>query len=204
MKILICASSRDLKDIYVTDAINLGHGLGQAGHEVIYGGGNQGLMAVCAGAAAAAGSRIVGIIPDIFNKASPEVPHPTVVTELVENLFARKEKMLFECDLVVVLAGGIGTLDEMWEAAAANDIESYINEAGLIKPVVVLNTNNFFEGSRIQMERCVEEGCVSPAKLQMFHFVDDAKAALGIIADYAKNGMPNLSVLMKKKEVAVA
>ncbi len=204
MKILICASSRDLKDAYVNEAITLGRGLGEAGHEVIYGGGNQGLMAVCAGAAGAAGSRIVGIIPDIFNKASPEVPHPTVVTELVENLFARKEKMLFEADLVVVLAGGIGTLDEMWEAAAANDIESYINETGLVKPVVVLNTNDFFEGSRIQMERCVEEGCVSPAKLQMFHFVDDAKAALGIITNYSKNGMPNLSVLMKKKEMEVA
>ncbi len=204
MKILICASSRDLRDSYVTDAINLGHGLGQDGHEVIYGGGNQGLMAVCAGSAAAAGSKIIGIIPDIFNKASPEVPHPTVVTELVENLFARKEKMLFECDLVVVLAGGIGTLDEMWEAAAANDIESYINESGPMKPVVVLNTDNFFEGSKIQMERCVKDGCVSPEKLSMFHFVDDAKAALGIIADYAKNGLPSLSVLMKKKEAAVA
>ena len=204
MKILICASSRDLKDIYVNEAITLGRGLGEAGHEVIYGGGNQGLMAVCAGAAAAAGSRIVGIIPDIFNKASPEVPHPTVVTELVENLFARKEKMLFEADLVVVLVGGIGTLDEMWEAAAANDIESYINETGLVKPVVILNTNDFFEGSRIQMERCVEEGCVSPEKIGMFHFVDDAKAALGIISDYAEKGFSNLSTLLKKKETEAA
>lgn len=204
MKILICASSRDLKDIYVSEAITLGHGLGESGHEVIYGGGNQGLMAVCAGAAAAAGSKIVGIIPDIFNKASPEVPHPTVTTELVANLFARKEKMLFEADLVVVLVGGIGTLDEMWEAAAANDIESYINEAGLVKPVVILNTNNFFEGSKIQMERCVEEGCVSREKLSMFHFVDDAKAALGIIGDYAEAGFPQLSALMKKKETEAA
>ncbi|PZP55313.1 MAG: hypothetical protein DI586_07330, partial [Micavibrio aeruginosavorus] len=197
-------SSRDLKDIYVTDAINLGHGLGEAGHEIIYGGGNQGLMAVCAGAAGAAGSKIIGIIPDVFNKASPEVPHPSVTTELVENLFARKEKMLFEADLVVVLAGGIGTLDEMWEAAAANDIESYINESGFVKPVIILNTNDFFEGSRIQMERCVDEGCVSEEKLSMFHFADDARAALGIIADYTEHGMPNLSVLMKKKEMEVA
>lgn len=203
MKILICASSRELKDVYVQEAITLGRGMGEAGHEVIYGGGNQGLMAVCAGAAGAAGSKIVGIIPDIFNKASPEVPHPAVTTELVANLFARKEKMLFEADLVVVLVGGIGTLDEMWEAAAANDIESYINDAGLIKPVIVLNTNDFFEGSRIQMERCVDEGCISELKLSMFHFVDDAKAALGIIADFEKNGFPTLETLMKKKEPAL-
>ena len=204
MKILVCASSRDLKDIYVNEAITLGRGIGEAGHEVIYGGGNQGLMAVCAGAAGAAGSKIIGIIPDIFNKASPEVPHPSVVTELVENLFMRKERMLLECDLVVVLVGGIGTIDEMWEAAAANDIESYINDAGEVKPVVILNTNNFFEGSKIQMERCVEEGCVSPEKLDMFHFVDDAKAALGLINDFEKNGLPKLETLMKKKETAVA
>lgn len=204
MNILICASSRDLKDVYVNEAIALGRGLGEAGHSVIYGGGNQGLMAVCAGAAGAAGSKIQGIIPDIFNKASPEVPHPGVTTELVKNLFARKEKMLFECDLVVILVGGIGTLDEMWEAAAANDIESYIDDTGLVKPVIILNTNNFFEGSKIQMERCVEEGCVSPEKLQMFHFVDDAKAALGIIADFTKNGFPKLETLMKKKETVAA
>lgn len=202
MKILICASSRDLKDVYVNEAIALGRGLGEAGHDVIYGGGNQGLMAICAGAAGDAGSKIIGIIPDVFNKASPSVPHPAVITELVENLFARKEKMLFECDLVVVLPGGIGTLDEMWEASAANDIESYINDTGFVKPIVVLNTNNFFEGSIIQMQRCIDEKCITPPKLDMFHFVDDAKAALGIIKDIEKNGFPKLDTLMKKKSEA--
>ena len=198
MKILICASSRDLKDIYVNEAIKLGRGLGEAGHDIIYGGGNQGLMAVCAGAAAAAGSKIIGIIPDIFNKASPDVPHPTVTTELVKNLFARKEKMLLDCDLAIVLVGGIGTLDEMWEAAAANDIESYIDDTLLVKPIIVLNTNNFFEGSRIQMQKCVEEGCVSELKLKMFHFVEDAGAALGMVNDFARDGFPTLATLMKK------
>ena len=199
MKILICASSRDLKDIYVNEAIVLGRGLGEAGHSVIYGGGNQGLMAICAGAAAAAGSQIQGIIPDIFNKASPEVPHPGVTTELVKNLFARKEKMLLDCDIAVVLVGGIGTLDEMWEAAAANDIESYIDDTVPMKPIIVLNTNDFFAGSKIQMEKCVEEGCVSEEKLKMFYFVEDAKAALSIIAEFESDGFPNLSSLMKPR-----
>ena len=197
MKILICASSRNLHEKYVNAALELGRGLGEGGHDVIYGGGNQGLMAVCAGAAAAAGSNIVGIIPDIFNKASPEVPHPGVTTELVKNLFARKEKMLLDCDIAIILPGGVGTLDEMWEAAAANDIESYIDETQPLKPVIVINVADFFEGSKIQMQKCVEEGCVSPEKLKMFYFADDAHAAIGIVNEFARDGFPNLAMLMK-------
>lgn len=198
MKILVCASSRELHDKYVTAAIEVGQGLGRQGHDIIYGGGNQGLMAVCAGAAAAAGSRIQGIIPDIFNKASPEVPHPTVTTELVKNLFARKERMLLDADLAVVLPGGIGTLDEMWEAAAANDIESYIDDSQPLKPVVILNQDGFFEGSRIQMWKCVEEGCVSELKLKMFFFVDTAEELLKTVEAFNRDGFPDLSYLMKK------
>lgn len=197
MKILICASSRDLREVFVNAAIELGQGLGRAGHDVIYGGGNQGLMAICAGAAAEAGSKIQGIIPDVFNKASPEVPHPGITTELVKNLFARKEKMLFDADLAIVLPGGIGTLDEMWEAAAANDIESYINEEGLLKPIVVLDIDNFFEGTKIQIQRCLQERCVTETKLKMFDFVPTAKDALDVIENYAQKTMPSLSMLMK-------
>ncbi len=197
MKILVCASSRDLNPLYVEASMKLGKGLGEAGHDIIYGGGNQGLMALIAKAAGEAGSKIQGIIPDVFNKASPEVPHPHVTTELVKNLFARKEKMLFDADIAIAFPGGIGTLDELWEAAAANDIESYINPAEKMKPVIVLNTGNFFEGTRLQIQRCIDDGCVSNEKIKMFHFVDTPEEALTIVSMFAQHGFPPLSTLLK-------
>lgn len=199
MKILLFASARNL-DRFFKIAGDVGTHLGQKGHIVVYGGGDAGLMGEAARAAAAAGSKVKGYVPAVFHKVSPNQPHHFVQTDIVENLFQRKEKMLFDAELLLVLPGGIGTFDEAVEGLAANDIQSYIDDTAPMKPIIVLNLPDddgipYFRGIKLQLEDMVRNKAVDPERLRMIHFVDSVEEGLAVLDSYATNGIPAVSCL---------
>ncbi len=160
-----CGSSGRVADRFKATARRLGELLAERGIEVVYGGGRVGLMGIVADAALAAGGRVIGVIPDHIQAL--EVEH-TGLTELivVESMHVRKRRMFDLAQAVVVLPGGLGTLDETievvtWKQLALHD-----------KPVVLVNDGGFWDPLMALLDHMIEHGFARPQHRRMFRVVD--------------------------------
>lgn len=120
-------------------AQTLGRLIAQTGNTLVYGGSNKGYMGTVSSAVLDNGGKVIGIIPTFF---SPEIIHSQEVTELVlvESLSQRKELMAERSDAFIAISGGIGTLDEVSEILAYNQL----GRMDRVKPMGILNTDGFF------------------------------------------------------------
>jgi uncharacterized protein (TIGR00730 family) len=150
---VFCGSSAGKDAVYADAALETGEILARAGHTLIYGGGNIGLMGIVADAALSSGGKVIGVIPDFLMKR--EVGHRGL-TELIEvrSMHERKKKMADLTDAFVALPGGWGTLDELAEILTWRQL-------GLInQPIGLLNINSFFTPLVSQMETMLENGFI--------------------------------------------
>jgi uncharacterized protein (TIGR00730 family) len=132
-----CGSSDAADPAWLVDAAELGRSLAREDLRLIYGGGGVGLMGACAGAAYAAGGRVLGIIPRFL--VGRENPLLEVETVIVESMHERKMRMFEEADAFAVLPGAIGTLEEAielisWRRLGLHD-----------KPIVFYNPGGFWD-----------------------------------------------------------
>src|ERR1700758_2801558 len=110
-----CASAADIAQPYKDAAVELGRTAAERGIDLVYGGGRVGLMGLLADAALAAGTRVTGIIPAALHDR--EIAHPGLQQlVVVSDMHERKRQMFDVSDAVAVLPGGLGTLDETFEA----------------------------------------------------------------------------------------
>ena len=110
-----CGSATPADPIYIETARHVGRTLAQRGIGVVYGGGRLGLMGAVADSALEAGGEVIGVIPDAL--VGTEVAHRGC-TELhvVSGMHERKQAFTDLSDGFVTLPGGVGTMDELWEA----------------------------------------------------------------------------------------
>ncbi len=134
-----CGSASPADPIYLDAARIVGHELARRGIGVVYGGGRLGLMGAVADAALEAGGEVIGIIPQALVDA--EVAHRGC-TELhvVANMHERKARFTDLSDGFVTLPGGVGTMDELWEAVSWAQLGYHE------KPVGLLNVAGFYDG----------------------------------------------------------
>ena len=127
------------------------------GIELVYGGGRLGLMGIVADTVIGAGGRAYGVIPRAL--VDLEVAHPGL-TELhtVTTMHERKAKMTELCDAFVCLPGGIGTLDEMFEAWTWNALGYHA------QPFALLNVAGFWDGLNAFMDHVSASGFLSSAR----------------------------------------
>ena len=111
---LFCGSQPGVDPAHAVLAADLGALCAARGLTLVYGGGTHGLMGLAARAALAGGGTVVGILPDTLKALEVEQPG---LTELVvtATLHERKALMFARSDAIVVLPGGIGTMDELFE-----------------------------------------------------------------------------------------
>ena len=152
---VFCGSMPGAQADYVEAARELGRLLARRGIELIYGGGHVGLMGALADAALAAGGRVVGIIPEHLMK--PEVAHQQL-TELrvVDSMHTRKRLMAERADAFVVLPGGYGTFEEMFEMITWLQLQIHA------KPVGALNVAGFFDPLLAFLRHAAGEGFIRP------------------------------------------
>lgn len=133
-----CASSSRMDAVYNNAAEEVGTTLAKRGLGVVYGGGNVGLMGLCADAALAAGGEVIGVIPHKI--VDLERGH-TGVSELlvVDSMHARKMLMASLSSAFVGLPGGFGTLDEVFEVLTWNQLGYHR------KPVGLYNVDGYFD-----------------------------------------------------------
>lgn len=133
-----CGSATPADPIYMETAREVGTELAKRGITVVYGGGKVGLMGMIADSALAAGGEVIGVIPEALVGA--EVAHRGL-TELhvVPDMHSRKALFTSLSDGFVTLPGGVGTMDELWEAVSWSQLGYHQ------KPVGLLNTGGFYD-----------------------------------------------------------
>ncbi len=135
---VFCGSKAGVHPLYEQHAAALGKLMAEKNITLIYGGGNKGLMGAVANAVMDNGGKVVGVIPKVLIEW--EAQHEGI-TELrvVEDMHVRK-KMIYElCDVAVILPGGNGTLDELFEMLTWNNLNIHN------KKIILLNSGGFYD-----------------------------------------------------------
>lgn len=164
-----CASG-PVPQRYLDLAAELGTALGTAGHTLVSGGGNVSMMGALARATRGAGGRTVGIIPGhlVDREAADTDSDELIVTETMRE---RKGLMEARADAFITLPGGIGTLEELFETWTGG----FLGEHD--KPVVLLDTDGFYQPMLQWLHSLRSEGFVAPealARLLVVGSVGDA------------------------------
>ena len=180
-----CGSSPGAEPAFTEMARSLAYEMVARNIALVYGGGRLGLMGVVADTVLEAGGKAYGVIPAAL--VDKEVAH-TGLTELhqVAGMHERKAKMTELCDAFVALPGGIGTLDELFEAWTWNALGYHA------KPFCLLDVHGFWRGLDMFMDHVAESGFLSKARreqLLLAHSPADAIERLDEAAAQARQGM---------------
>jgi hypothetical protein len=173
-----CASSQSCDAVYHDAAWRLGAALAGAGISVVYGGGATGSMGAVANGALAHGGRVVGVLPRFM--ADLEWGHDRLSElHLVDDMRTRKHEMLSRSEGVVALPGGSGTLEELLEAISLKRLGIFLG------PIVLVNTNRFFDPLLGLLARAVAERFMDERHLAMWQTVAEPEQVLDALASAA-------------------
>jgi hypothetical protein len=152
---VFCGSASGHRPEYAAVARELGGLLAARGIGIVYGGGHVGMMGQVADAALAAGGNVVGVIPEHLMR--PEIAH-RLLSELhvVESMHVRKRTMAARADAFIVLPGGYGTFEEMFEMVTWLQLQLQA------KPVGVVNCLGYFDHLLVFLRHAAAEGFVRP------------------------------------------
>ena len=168
-------------------ARDVGAGLAERGIGVVYGGGRLGLMGAVASAALQAGGEVIGVIPDAL--ANSEVAnHDCTELHTVGGMHERKQKFTDLSDGFVTIPGGVGTMDELWEAVSWAQLGYHT------KPVGLLNAFGFYDHLIAFNRHMAEVGFVRPAHQGIILAAD----TLGTLLDQMESYEPHTPIFRMK------
>jgi uncharacterized protein (TIGR00730 family) len=169
-----CGSRKGSDPAYLEDASALGKGLAEAGLRLVYGAGDVGLMGAVARAAQMAGGTTFGVIPQ--HLVAWEVGKTDLTTYVVtETMHERKKVMFMNCDAVVVLPGGAGSLDELFEALTWRQLGLHA------KPIYLVNTNGYWDKLMSLLDHIVDQGFADASLLGFLQTAENAADALAAV-----------------------
>ena len=173
-----CGSNAGGKPVYTERAMAMGDRIAREGLQLVYGGGNVGLMGIVADAVLQGGGEVVGVIPEQL--VNWEVAHKGLTRlEVVGSMHERKMRMFDLADGFVALPGGFGTLDEMFEMLTWRQL-------GIgNKPCAFLDVDGFYGPLVAMVDRMVEERFLHPAQREDLWHGDDIDAMLAWMKDYS-------------------
>ena len=151
---VFCSSSNNIDQVYRQLAYHVGRTIAEKGHVLVYGGATGGLMDAVAEGAADYRGEIIGVIPESIirmNRLS-KLPTQQIITA---DMGERKKRLKLESDAFVVLPGGYGTLDEMFDVIASGSVGEHR------KPLICLNINGFYD-SLIRLSEQMKAGAFIP------------------------------------------
>lgn len=148
---VFCAAAEGARPVYRIAAQDLGQALAQRGVGLIYGGANIGLMGAVADAALAQGGHVTGVIPHVL--VDKEIAHRGIQQlHVVDTMHTRKRLMGELADAFLILPGGFGTFEELFEVLAWQTLKLHA------KPVVLFNVAGFYDRLLDFFEVCEQEG----------------------------------------------
>lgn len=180
---VFCGSSPGARPGYAWLAGELGRALAQRRLTLVYGGGRVGLMGVVADAVLAAGGEAIGVIPR--GLAEKEVAHRGLTElEVVETMHDRKARMAELSQAFVALPGGLGTLEELFEAWTWAQLGIHA------KPLGLLDGDGYYDHLIRFLDHAVEERFVKPAYRGMVLVASDPEGLLDRLATYRPPDVP--------------
>ncbi|WP_068076780.1 TIGR00730 family Rossman fold protein [Novosphingobium lentum] len=151
-----CGSASPEDPRYLALASDVGRTLAERGIGVVYGGGRLGLMGAVAGGALAAGGEVIGVIPEAL-VGSEVAHHGCTELRVVSGMHERKRAFTDLSDGFLTIPGGVGTMDELWEAVSWAQLGYHA------KPVGLLNAFGFYDHLLAFNRHMIEVGFIRPA-----------------------------------------
>lgn len=147
---VFCGSKNGINPVFIEHAQRLGRLMAEKNIRLIYGGGSAGIMGVIADSVMAHGGMVTGIIPKLLLEW--EVQHRGI-TELIisDDMHERKRKIYSLCDAALILPGGFGTLDELFEIVTWNQLTIHD------KQIYILNSGGFYDHLVAHIQQMREE-----------------------------------------------
>ena len=165
---IFCGAHEGNNPIYAQEAKNIAEIIARKGINVVFGGGDVGLMKIVSDTALDNGVKALGI--SLRSLYELELSNPRLDEVIVaETLLDRKDVFMQRSDAFIVLPGGVGSLDELAEVMASNQL-------GIInKPIGILNTAGYYDHLIAWMNKAVAEGFISDANFDELIITDSCE-----------------------------
>jgi uncharacterized protein (TIGR00730 family) len=162
---VFCGAQNKVPEKHLKMGEEFGRMLAEKGVTMVYGGGDCGIMGRVANASMKHGGRVLGVFPMALKSIENEHPGLTE-TIIVEGMHERKKIMFDRSDAIVVLPGGFGTLDEMFEVITWKQIGLHT------KPIVIYNHDGYWNHLATLMENIIDTGFALQETKRYFAIVD--------------------------------
>ncbi|MCA9911157.1 MAG: TIGR00730 family Rossman fold protein [Anaerolineae bacterium] len=172
-----CGAANGLDTAYVETAREAGKAIAQRGHVLVYGGGNRGLMGEVARATTEYGGRIIGIIPRMLTDVEQTFSEANKL-HISDGLRDRKSIMESYASGFLILPGGLGTLDELFEILTQKQLRT------LSKPIVLVNTRGYYDPLVHLFEHIHNQGFLNGQYPKFYHVAPDALSGIEYIEQY--------------------
>ncbi|XP_031128173.1 cytokinin riboside 5'-monophosphate phosphoribohydrolase LOG7-like [Ipomoea triloba] len=174
---VFCGSSSGKKTTYQEAAIELGKELVEKRIDLVYGGGNVGLMGLVSQAVHDGGRHVIGVIPRCL--ISREITGETIgEVRAVSDMHQRKAEMARQADAFIALPGGYGTLEELLEVITWAQLGIHQ------KPVGLLNVDGYYNSLLSFIDKAVDEGFISPTARGIIVSAPTAKQLVTQLEEY--------------------
>jgi uncharacterized protein (TIGR00730 family) len=184
---VFCASSNDADPAYIDLAQRVGQRLAHERLALVYGGGHSGLMGAVAQAAMEAGGKVTGVIPGgLFTNGIPEDEVTTL--EVVADMHQRKARMYELSDGFIGLPGGLGTFEEVFEAATWTQLG--LHAGGRPKTVVLLDEDGFWDGAHALLDRASSGGVIKDKNRRIIEGASSIDEAIDILHTDRSHELP--------------
>ncbi len=175
--IAVFCSANDVDKRYVEPAIEFAKLIPLNGYGLVWGGSDTGLMKIVASTVQENNGIISGVSVEYLKERARENSDEMVIAK---SLSERKSLMLEKSDAIVLMVGGIGTLDEIAEMVELKKHKIHS------KPIIVLNTDSFYDGYKMQLVRMKNEGFIVNPLEEIIKFVDTPNEAMDYINSLLK------------------
>ena len=149
--VVFCGSRTGKNKLFAEHATQVGEILAQKNVQLIYGGGRNGLMGVVADSVLKNKGRVIGVIPSLLNEKEHQHEFLTAL-HIVEDMHTRKKMMYELSDAAIILPGGFGTLDELFEMITWNQLNIHD------KTIVLLNSDGYYNNLIGHFSQMQQEG----------------------------------------------
>ena len=176
---IFCGAHEGKNPKYAQSAKIISEAIAKKGINVVFGGGNVGLMKIISDTALDNGVEVLGISLESLHALELANPRLNEIV-VTDTLLDRKDEFMSRSDAFIVLPGGVGSLDELAEIMASNQL-------GIInKPVGILNTEGYYDHLLKWFDKAVEEGFISSANLKELLVSDNPQELVDLVVNHER------------------
>ncbi len=171
------AASQNIDSVFIETVEKLGEKIAQKGHNVVYGGGAQGLMGAVARGARKFGGKVTGVAPTFF-KVDGVLFEDCTDFIYTETMRERKQIMEDSADCFIITPGGIGTFEEFFEILTLKQLRRHE------KAIVIYNINGYYNEMDKMIEKAIRDGFMKESCRELYTYFDDMDKMLDYLEEY--------------------